>query len=274
MNQPHRARKRFGQHFLVSPDVITDILSAVAAKSDDTIVEIGPGLGAMTAPLAATGATVHAIEIDRDLAGNLRKRYSQFRNVTIHQADALNFDFASLGDSLRIVSNLPYNISTPLLFRLVKFKKHLIDLYLMLQKEVVKRITATPGTRSYGRLSIMLGCHMQVQPLFDVSPQSFAPPPKVTSGVVAMKPLPQDTFNILYHAALSALVSHAFSKRRKTIRNALQGVANAAHLDRAGIDQSVRPQEIPIDRWVALANIISECRHELAQLGESKRERQ
>ena len=257
MNQPHRARKRFGQHFLTATHVIADIIDAVGANSGDTLVEIGPGLGAITTPLAATGAELHAIEFDRDLVGPLRQRFAGFDNVMIHEGDALSFDFATLGDNLRVVSNLPYNISTPVLFRLIEYKKHIRDLYLMLQKEVVNRMAAPPGSKSYGRLSIMLGCHMQVQALFDVPPEAFSPPPKVMSGVVALRPLPETVFHIADNKALSALVAKAFSKRRKTVRNALQGTANTKQLDEAGIDPSIRPERVPIEHWVTLANIIA-----------------
>lgn len=260
MNQPHRARKRFGQHFLTATDVIADIIDAVGANSDDTLVEIGPGLGALTTPLAATGAQLHAIEFDRDLIAPLRQRFAGFDNVHIHQGDALNFDYASLGDDLRIVSNLPYNISTPVLFRLIEYKKQIRDLYLMLQKEVVNRMVASPGSKSFGRLSIMLGCHMQVQALFDVPPEAFSPPPKVTSGVVALRPLPESAFVITDSKTLSALVAKAFSKRRKTIQNALRGTVSADQLDEAGIQPSSRAEQIPIEQWVTLANILAAAR--------------
>lgn len=257
MNTTHRPRKRFGQHFLTAPDVIADIVAAVGATSSDTLVEIGPGLGAITVPLAATGATLHAIEFDRDLVGPLRQRFAGYDNVSIHEGDALRFDFAALGDDLRIVSNLPYNISTPVLFRLIEYKKHIRDLYLMLQKEVVNRMAASPGGKSYGRLSIMLGCHMQVQSLFDVPPEAFSPPPKVISSVVALRPLPETEFDIADNNALSGLVAKAFSKRRKTVRNALQGMVSAAQLDKAEIDPAIRPEQISIEHWVRLANIVA-----------------
>jgi len=250
----HRARKRFGQHFLCATDIVSDIIDAVAAVHGDTLVEIGPGLGALTVPLANTGAELHAIEFDRDLAGPLRQRFAGFDNVTIHEYDALKFDYAALGDDLRIVSNLPYNISTPMLFRLIEYKKNIRDLHLMLQKEVVDRMAATPGGKSYGRLSIMLGCHMQVQPLFDVPPEAFNPPPKVHSGVVALRPLPDDAFRVNDSAAFSALVAKAFSQRRKTVRNALKGLADEQQLESAGIDPTIRPEQIPVENWVALAN--------------------
>jgi 16S rRNA (adenine1518-N6/adenine1519-N6)-dimethyltransferase len=254
MSPSHRARKRFGQHFLTATNVVSDIVDSVAATSDDTLVEIGPGLGALTIPLAATGAELHAIEFDRDLAATLRKQFAGCANVTIHEGDALRFDYATLGNDLRIVSNLPYNISTPVLFRLIEYRNYIRDLHLMLQKEVVDRMAASPGSRSFGRLSIMLGCHMQVQPLFDVPPEAFSPPPKVVSAVVALRPLPASTHRIADSQSLSTLVARAFSQRRKTVRNALKSVVNDEMLAGAGIDPSARPEQIPIDNWVQLAN--------------------
>ena len=256
MSRSHRARKRFGQHFLTATNVVSDIIASVAASRDDTVVEIGPGLGALTIPLAATGAELHAIEFDRDLAAPLRQRFAGVGNVSIHEGDALTFDYASLGNDLRIVSNLPYNISTPVLFRLIEFRSHIRDLHLMLQKEVVDRMAASPGSKSFGRLSIMLGCHMQVQTLFDVAPEAFSPPPKVKSAVVALRPLPESRYRIADPRTLSALVSRAFSQRRKTVRNALKTVVNEEQLRSAGIDPSARPEQIPIDNWVQLANAL------------------
>jgi 16S rRNA (adenine1518-N6/adenine1519-N6)-dimethyltransferase len=239
---------------LSATGVISDIITAIAARPDDTLVEIGPGLGALTVPLANTGAELHAIEFDRDLAAPLRKRFAGFDNVTIHECDALTFDYATLGDDLRIVSNLPYNISTPMLFRLIEYKQRIRDLHLMLQKEVVDRMAAAPGSKRYGRLSIMLGCSMQVQPLFEVPPEAFSPPPKVFSGVVALRPLPDSTFQIRDHDAFSRLVTKAFSQRRKTVRNALKGMADDEQLQQAGIDPGSRPERIAIENWVTLAN--------------------
>lgn len=253
----HQARKRFGQHFLSATGVVSDIINAVAAKPDDILVEIGPGLGALTVPLANTGAELHAIEFDRDLAAPLRKKFADFDNVTIHECDALKFDYATFGDDIRIVSNLPYNISTPMLFRLIEYKQHIRDLHLMLQKEVVDRMAAAPGSKRYGRLSIMLGCHMQVQPLFDVPPDAFSPPPKVNSAVVALRPLPDSAFQISNPGEFSALVTKAFSQRRKTVRNALKGLANDEQLQHAGIDPGDRPERIAVKNWVALANHLS-----------------
>ena len=173
----HQARKRFGQHFLTSSDVIEQIVSAVAPQQGETIVEIGAGRAAITRPLADSGATLHAIEFDRDLVARLNRQFRDRTNVIIHEADALQFDFATLDDELRIVGNLPYNISTPLLFHLLTFRNIVTDMHFMLQKEVVDRMSAAPGNKDYGRLTIMLGCQLAVVLLFEVTPDAFTPPP-------------------------------------------------------------------------------------------------
>lgn len=249
-----RARKRFGQHFLKDPSFIGRIVEAIAPRTDDLLVEIGPGRGAITAPLAAAGAPLYALELDRDLAPLLAQRFAGASNVTIVETDALRFDFASLGTDLRIFGNLPYNISTPLLFRLVEFRHVVRDLHFMLQKEVVDRMSAAPGTKAYGRLTIMLGCHMTVESLFDVPPEAFAPPPKVTSAVVRLMPRAAGEIRIADEALLSRLVTQAFSQRRKTLRNALRAAAAPEHLEAAGLDPAARPETVPITGWVALAN--------------------
>ena len=182
MNVGHRPRKRFGQHFLTDSGVIDDIVSAIAVREDDVLVEIGPGTGAITRPLAATGAELHLVEFDRDLVASLRSDFSGDDNVHVHEADALSFDFGSLGRDLRIVGNLPYNISTPLLFHLIDFRGCIRDMHLMLQKEVVDRMCAEPGSKRYGRLTVMLGCYMEIMPVFDVPPQAFSPPPAALPG--------------------------------------------------------------------------------------------
>ena len=258
MSKSHKARKRFGQHFLRSSDVIHNIVGAVRARSDDTLVEIGPGQGAITLPLAESGAKLHAVEFDRDLIGPLRNRFADFDNVTIHEADALEFDFSTLGDDLRIVGNLPYNISTPLIFHLIEFKPNIRDLFLMLQKEVVDRMSAEPGSKAYGRLTIMLGCHMEVLPLFDVPPDAFSPPPKVQSSVAALRPLRDERIDAEASKKMSTLVAQAFSKRRKTVRNALKGIATEEQLDTVGIDAGSRPEQIDIDHWIALVHLLNE----------------
>ncbi len=250
----HRARKRFGQHFLTDPGVIDAIVRAVSPAAQDVLVEIGPGHGAITAPLAQRAGHLHAIELDRDLAAALRARFAANQAVTIHEADALAFNFGNLGGSLRIVGNLPYNISTPLLFHLLRFREHILDMHFMLQKEVVERITAEPGSKAYGRLGIMLGCYLSAEHLFDVDRQAFSPTPEVTSAVVRLDPLPPRTYAIQDSSLLSSLVTTAFMKRRKTLRNALKNVAAPADLDAVGIDPGLRPEQIAIADYVALAN--------------------
>lgn len=257
MSRGHRPRKRFGQHFLTDPMTIEQIVAAIQPQESETLVEVGPGQGAISRPLANLVGDFHAIELDRDLAADLRKQYVAHANVTIHEGDALSFDFAALGNELRIVGNLPYNISTPLLFRLVEFRQVIRDMHFMLQKEVVDRMAAPPGNKTYGRLSIMLGCYMDIEPLFDVPATAFNPPPKVTSSVVRMRPLPADTYAIDDHDTLSQLVAEAFSQRRKTLRNALKASATEEDLVAAGMDPNSRPERATIPNYVALANLIA-----------------
>jgi len=250
----HRARKRFGQHFLRDTGVIDAILRSLHATKDDVVVEIGPGQGAITAALAADAGQLHAIELDRDLVARLRRQYADSPTVTIHEADALSFDFSTLGERLRIVGNLPYNISTPLLFHLLNYRDRILDMHFMLQKEVVDRMAAGPGSKAYGRLGIMLGCHLNIESLFDVDKSAFDPPPAVMSAVVRLDPLPPGTYNIKDEALLSTLVTNAFMKRRKTIRNALKDHVDIADLEAVGIDPGLRPEQISIAKYVELSN--------------------
>ena len=250
----HRARKRFGQHFLSDPGIIDAIVRAVHPTGDDIIVEIGPGQGAITDALASSAGHLHAVELDRDLVARLRRRYADNSNVTVHEADALQFDFASLGDRIRVVGNLPYNISTPLLFHLLKFRNRIVDMHFMLQKEVVERMAASPGSKAYGRLGIMLGCHLHIESLFDVPREAFEPPPEVTSAVVRLDPLPPGTFDIQDEAGLSTLVSTAFMQRRKTLRNSLKKSVDAIDFEAVGIDASLRPEQVSIADYVRLSN--------------------
>jgi 16S rRNA (adenine1518-N6/adenine1519-N6)-dimethyltransferase len=253
MSTQHRARKRFGQHFLTSSEVIGDIVAAIAPCPGDTIVEIGPGRAAITEPLLQYDIALHAIEFDRDLVAELRTRYAGNERITIHEADALKFDFSSLGDGLRIVGNLPYNISTPLLFHLIACRDNIRDLHFMLQKEVVDRMAADPGGKDYGRLTIMLGSALEVVPLFDVPPGAFSPPPAVTSSVVRMRPLPADHWDIEDIGQLSRIVAAAFSKRRKTLRNALKGLVDENTMRSADVDPSARPEQVSVEAWIRLA---------------------
>ena len=253
----HRPRKRFGQHFLSDPGIIDAIMQAIDPRPVDTIVEIGPGHGAITEPLAKRAGRLHCVELDRDLAAALRHGLGPRDNVTIHEADALNFDFCALGDSLRIVGNLPYNISTPLLFHLVDSRDCITDMHFMLQKEVVERMTASPGSKAYGRLGIMLGCHFSVEALFDVGPQCFDPPPAVVSAVARLVPLGRSRPAIDDETLLGRLVATAFSQRRKTLRNALKTLLDDKELRSLGIDPGKRPETIPVSAYVALANYVS-----------------
>ncbi len=253
MSAQHRVRKRFGQHFLTSSGIIGDIVAAIAPCPGDTIVEIGPGQAAITEPLLQYDISLHAVEFDRDLVAELRTRYAGNERITIHEADALQFDFSSLGDDLRIVGNLPYNISTPLLFHLITYNDNIRDFHFMLQKEVVDRMAAEPGGKDYGRLTIMLGSSLEVVPLFEVPPGAFSPPPKVTSSVVRMRPLPADHRDSDEIGQLSRLVAAAFNKRRKTLRNALKGLVDEDTLQSVGIDPSARPEQVPVDGSIRLA---------------------
>jgi len=252
----HRARKRFGQHFLTDPAVIDAIIEAIHPAAGDTIVEIGPGQGAITGALARRSGQLHAIELDRDLVAALRTRFADDTGVTIHEADALTFDFSSLGDRLRIVGNLPYNISTPLLFHLLSHREAIVDMHFMLQKEVVDRIVASPGSKTYGRLGIMLGCHLRAEALFEVDRQAFDPPPAVTSAVVRLDPLPPGAYDIEDEAGLSTLVATAFMQRRKTLRNALGKLATADEIAAAGIEPGLRPEQVSIADYVRLSNYL------------------
>jgi 16S rRNA (adenine1518-N6/adenine1519-N6)-dimethyltransferase len=252
----HRPRKRFGQHFLVDPDIIARIVDMIAPGVNDILVEIGPGQGAITDALAARSHSLHAIEFDRDLAAELRRRFPTGGRVTVHEADALRFNFANLGHDLRIAGNLPYNISTPLLFHLLDYREHIRDMHFMLQKEVVDRITASPGSKAYGRLTIMLGCFLESEQLFDVGPDAFRPPPRVVSSVLRMQPHAEGTINLRDPQQLSRIVTQAFSKRRKTVRNALKGLLAEGQLKSCGIDPGARPEQIAISDWVALSNLL------------------
>ncbi len=253
----HRARKRFGQHFLTDAGVVDAILRAVQATKDDVIVEIGPGQGAITATLAANAGHLHAIEIDRDLAARIGQQYKDSPSVTVHEADALTFDFSTLGERLRIVGNLPYNISTPLLFHLLKFRERILDMHFMLQKEVVDRMAAGPGSKTYGRLSVMLGCHLNIESLFEVDKSAFDPPPAVMSAVVRLDPLAPGCFDIRDDALLSKLVSRAFMQRRKTIRNSLKEIVDVEDFQAVGIDAGLRAEQISIGKYVELSNHLS-----------------
>ncbi len=248
----HVARKRYGQNFLVDEHFVSKIVAAVDPRPGETVVEIGPGLGALTGALIARAGRVVAIEIDRDLAARLRERFAP-EVLDLRVADALAFDFTTLGRDLRVVGNLPYNISSPLLFRLAAQADAIGDLTVMLQKEVVARMTAEPGTADYGRLTVMLGATFAIERLFVVPPGAFRPPPKVDSAVARLTPLRERAPLIDDPARFAAIVAAAFSQRRKTLRNAVGGLVAAAQFDAAGIDPQRRGETLSVAQFVALA---------------------
>jgi 16S rRNA (adenine1518-N6/adenine1519-N6)-dimethyltransferase len=256
----HIPRKRFGQHFLADPDVVDAIVRAIAPAAGDAMVEIGPGLGALTAPLAGRLDHLHAVEIDRDVIATLRRRFDAAR-LTVHEGDALAFDFGALSDklgrALRVVGNLPYNISTPILFHLAEFADRIVDGHFMLQKEVVERMVAEPGGKEYGRLSVMLQYRFAMESLFEVPPEAFDPPPRVDSAIVRMIPRPASLRTAQDEALLARLVTQAFGQRRKVLRNTLKGVADAATLEESGISPGARAEEVPLAAYVDLANRLS-----------------
>jgi 16S rRNA (adenine1518-N6/adenine1519-N6)-dimethyltransferase len=247
-----RARRRFGQHFLHDPAVIARIAQALDVRAGDRVVEIGPGRGALTRRLLASPAgSVDAIEIDRDLAQLLRESLPAREGFTLHEGDALAVDFVSLsrerGGPLRLVGNLPYNISTPLLFHLLGNSSRerappLVDLHVMLQREVASRIAAQPGDDSYGRLTVMLAPWVRVERLFDVGPGAFQPPPKVWSTVLRLTVLPTAAFVV--SPEYSRVVATAFAQRRKTLRNALRGLMSAGQIEACGVDPLARPETL------------------------------
>lgn len=256
----HIARKRFGQNFLVDRQVIAEIVGAVAPQRGDLVVEIGPGLGALTGPLLDRLDHLHVVEIDRDIVARLRQRYSPDR-LTIHEGDALVFDFGALaaadGRALHVVGNLPYNISTPLLFHLAGFADRVRDMHFMLQKEVVERMVAEPGSADYGRLSVMLQYRFVMDWLLDVPPESFDPAPKVDSAVVRLIPRLPEELNVRDEARFAALVAAAFGQRRKMLRNNLKGIVDDALFQRLGIPPTARAEDLPVADYVRLANALT-----------------
>ncbi len=252
----HAPRKRFGQNFLVSPGVVAKIVDAIAPKPDDTVVEIGPGLGALTAPLSQRLDCLHVVEIDRDLIARLRTDYAPDKLV-VHEGDALEFDFGGLGERLRIVGNLPYNISTPLLFHLAGYAAQVRHMHFMLQKEVVDRMVAAPGGGDYGRLSVMLQYRFDMERLFIVPPGAFNPPPQVDSAVVRLLPRPAADLQARDEAVFARVVQAAFSQRRKMLRNTLRDYFDEAALAALGIAPTARAEELPVAAYVALTNALT-----------------
>ncbi len=259
-----QVRKRFGQHFLHEGGVIRRIVDAIAPVPGERLVEVGPGRGALTWSLLARAGHMDAIEIDRDLAAALELDARAAGHLTVHIENVLQTDFAALrgaGAPLRIVGNLPYNISTPLLFRLLQQRAAIGDMHFMLQKEVVDRMAAAPGGKEYGRLTVMIAAYAEVQALFDVGPGAFTPKPKVWSAIVRLRPTLQPRFAIGSDGALRALVSAAFSHRRKTLRNGLKTLLTGADIEACGIDPQLRPEVLSPAQFGLLASRYDQRTH-------------
>ncbi len=253
----HQPRKRFGQNFLRDAGVIRQIAGVVHPISSDHLVEIGPGEGALTRELLSSSARMDAIELDRDLAAYLQRQFAETSRFCLHSADALRFDFSSLKDNeetLRIVGNLPYNISTPLLFHLFEQLHVVKDMHFMLQKEVVERLCASPGSKEYGRLTVMAGYYCRAEHLFDVGPEAFYPAPKVISSIIRLIPHPKPPVEVS-RTALSRVVAAAFSQRRKTLRNALRDYLDETGFEAAGIDSSRRAETLSLAEYAALVRV-------------------
>lgn len=262
----YKTKKRFGQHFLNDYSVIENLIREINPKTDDNIVEIGPGLGALTFPMLEKIDTLNVVEIDRDVIARLEQRNDP--RLTIHGVDALQFDFSSIiksSEKLRVVGNLPYNISTPLIFHLLSYKQQISDMHFMLQNEVVKRITAEPNTKAYGRLSVMAQYHCKTEYLFFVGPESFDPPPKVDSAILRISPWENPTDKADNEEHLSEIVAQAFSMRRKTLRNNLKKTITAEQIESLGIDPGQRAENLTTSDFVKLSNLMTELRVDQSQ---------
>lgn len=250
-------RKRFGQHFLHDQAVVRRIVDAIAPRPGELVLEIGPGRGALTLPLLASGCELHAVEIDRDLAAWLRAQRPRHPNLTVHEADALELDLTHIAPPprrLRVTGNLPYNISTPLVFRLLAALPRIADMHLMLQKEVVDRMVSPPGTRAYGRLSVMVQLDCEVERVIRVGSGAFSPAPRVDSAVVRLRPRRRTALDPEGRHRFEAIVRSCFSRRRKTLRNALRGLCDERVIAASGLDPRVRPEMLTIEEFVDLAH--------------------
>lgn len=252
----HTPRKRFGQNFLIDDGIIHAIVNAIQPQAGETVVEIGPGLGALTRPLLERLPHLHAVELDRDIVARLQRAWPADR-LTVHSCDALKFDFAQLGHDLRIIGNLPYNISSPLLFHLMDFTANIRDLHFMLQKEVVARMVAEPSTADYGRLSIMLQRRFHLEWLLDVPPTAFDPPPRVDSAVVRLIPKTPAEIVPLDESLFARVVATAFSQRRKTLKNTLGSLLQPEDFATLGIDAGLRAEALPVSAYEAITSLLS-----------------
>lgn len=257
----HKAKKKFGQNFLVDEQTIADIISAIRPEPEDSMVEIGPGLGALTRPLLKKLNHLHVVEIDRDIIARLESDYPQDNPkslLVIHSGDALAFDLSTLAAPLRIVGNLPYNISSPLLFHFASYAERIRDMHFMLQDEVVERMVAEPSTPEYGRLSVMLQYRFHMEKLLAVPPESFRPAPKVNSAIVRMIPLPASEIAVRNEKLFAAIVRTAFGQRRKTLRNTLRSYLSEEDFSRLGINAQLRAENLSVAEFAQVANYLHE----------------
>ncbi len=249
----HKAKKMFGQNFLVNEQIIADIVRAICPHAGDNMVEIGPGLGALTRPLLKYLDKLHVVEIDRDIIVRLKTDYPQ-NKIVIHEGDALEFDLAGLPEPLRIVGNLPYNISSPLLFHFAAYAACITDMHFMLQNEVVERMVAEPSTPAYGRLSVMLQYRFYMEKLLDVPPESFRPAPKVDSAIVRMIPMLADQIIVKNETLFAQIVGTAFGQRRKTLRNTLKEFLTEAEFAQLGINSQLRAENLGVAEFARIAH--------------------
>ena len=258
----HQAKKRFGQNFLHNDAVISDIIDAINPEPGENLIEIGPGLGALTEPVVERAGKLSVVELDRDLAHRLRHHPFIATSLTIFETDALKFDFSQLvsdeANALRIFGNLPYNISTPLIFHLLTFKDQVKDMHFMLQKEVVQRMAASPHCKAYGRLSIMTQYQCEVIPVMEIGPEAFTPAPKVDSAIVRLIPHKTIKNPVKDINALNIVCLAAFNQRRKTIRNGFKKLISVEQLASLGIDETLRPENLTLDNFITLANFITD----------------
>ncbi len=255
MQVTHIHRKRFGQNFLEDRGIVRQIIAAIDPRRDDRIVEIGPGPGALTVPLLDLVVRLDVIEIDLDIVRGLRARFPSER-LRVHQGDALDFELSAFGADIRVVGNLPYNISTPILFHLTAQVALLRDCHFMLQREVVERMAADPGSPEYGRLSVMLQYRWIIEPLFDVPPTAFQPQPKVWSSFVRMTPYATPPHRASDESLFADVVTRAFGQRRKTLRNALRELLEGVELEQLGIEPGARGETLGVPEFVRIANYL------------------
>ncbi|WP_130536876.1 16S rRNA (adenine(1518)-N(6)/adenine(1519)-N(6))-dimethyltransferase RsmA [Thiomicrorhabdus indica] len=264
-NSGHQHKKQFGQNFLNNQRVIDQIVMSIRPQAEDHMVEIGPGEAALTDPIIHVVKKLEIIEIDNDLIAPLKIKFASLPAFNLHHTDALKFDYNTLLDSadeqLRVVGNLPYNISSPLMFKLIEHAANIHDMHFMLQKEVVERICAEPGSKTFGRLSVMMQYFCQTEHLFDVGPENFTPPPKVDSAIVRLIPYKQKPIVAYDEALFADLVRQSFSLKRKTLRNNLKGWLDANQIESCGINPSVRAEQLPVSAFVALANKLYEIKN-------------